>query len=71
MIGTDPTVIAVTKIDRAARSLRATSLDHGDVLRRVVAISPDAVVAAIATLERQTRSHGWRNVDDRELGVFG
>lgn len=47
MIGTDPTVIAVTKIDRAARALRATSVDHDDVLRRLVAIAPDHVVAAI------------------------
>lgn len=71
MIGTDPTVIAVTKIDRAARALRATSVDHGDVLRRVVAIDPDAVVAAIATLERRARSHGWRTVADHELGALG
>lgn len=71
MIGTDPTVIAVTKIDRAARALRATSVDHGDVLRRVVAIAPDAVVAAIGTLERQARSHGWRTVADHELGALG
>lgn len=32
---------------------------------------PDAVVAAIGTLERQARSHGWRTVADHELGALG
>lgn len=71
MIGTDPTVIAVTKIDRAARALRATSVDHDDVLRRLVAIAPDHVVAAIGSLERQARFHGWRSVADHELAALG
>jgi len=68
MIGTDPTVIAVTKIDRAARALRATSVDHDDVLRRLVAIAPDHVVAAIGSLERSRRRPHRRPAARRDVG---
>jgi hypothetical protein len=73
MIGTDPTLVAVRKIDRAARLVRATTVDEVEILHRVIAIAPDEVGAAVSSLEtaQRTTRTGWRVVADHELAVLG
>lgn len=73
LIGTDPTVIAVRKIDRAARAVQSAHVTADALVGRMIALDPDAVVAAVSALEREARAQrtGWRPVADAELAVLG